>query len=203
MAEQGTETHPSCWPVPRPCPRAAAPLCTLKAGAVRVLLTPGTVSRAAAVHGQRRFPAQSAELAHETPERRWRSPDPRAWGRLAPTRQTCCLLSPAPLPAARGRRGCVLGGSGRLITQHGSRLGGGFQECSARDPGCQGSPGHLHLCAPETSRHPPVPGPDPRHASTGAPLGKPPRCLCLLLHFPKFLDSCSLIRSDRGKKLYE
>lgn len=53
VAEQGTETRPAASPVPRPCPRAAAPRCTLKDRAGQVSLALGTASRATAVHGQR------------------------------------------------------------------------------------------------------------------------------------------------------
>lgn len=52
-AEQGTETRPAASAVPRPCPRAAAPRCTLKDRAGQVSLTLGTASRATSVPGQR------------------------------------------------------------------------------------------------------------------------------------------------------
>lgn len=62
----GQRLTPAASPVPRPCPRAAAPLCTLKAGAGQVSLTLGTARGATAVNGQHRFPVQSAKLARET-----------------------------------------------------------------------------------------------------------------------------------------
>lgn len=191
--------------MPRPCPRAAAPLRALKAGAGRVRLTLGTRSSAAAVNGHLRLPLQSAELACQTaaPQRDGSGVlTPEHRGGLHPTRQTRCLLIPSPLPAGRGCRGCVLEGSVRLITQRGSGLGyppweGRISGVPCRGPRMAGRPR-----ASAHQRHPPPPGTDPRHAPTGAALGKTPRCQCLLLYFPKFLDSCFLIPSGRGKKCH-
>lgn len=137
--------------------------------------------------------------------RRW-SPHPGGWGRLPPkgrkanlTKQTCCLLIPALLPAPCW--GPILEGSARLITQHGSCLSypaweQRISEVSAGDPGYWHGPGHLHLCTPEASWHPALPGMDPQHTRTRSPLRKPE---CLLLYFPKSLNCWFLIHPDREK----
>lgn len=71
-----------------------------------------------------------------------------------------------------------------------------FQECSAADAECQGVPGHLHIYAPETSQQPPPPGTDLWYTLPGGKHQDVNVCFCISL------NSCFLIRSDRGKKCH-
>lgn len=206
-ADVGTETHTGCQPRAPAVPEGSSTAVHAQSRGRPGLAHPRDSKRGHRCQWAAPVPrsiSQARSQDHRPVKRRRWSPDPRAWGRLGPTQQTRCVLIPALLPAHRGCWGHILEGQSLSIVPVWATLpvSRGFQECSAGDPGCQDGPGHLHLCAPETSRHPSPLGTDPQHAPTRPPLGKTPTCPCLLLYFPKFLDSCFLIHSDRGKKCH-
>lgn len=169
-ANVGTETHPGCQPRAPAVPEGSSTAVHAQSRGRPGLAHPRDGKRGHRCQWAAPVPrsiSQARSRDHRPVERRRWSPDPRAWGRLGPTRQTRCVLISAPLPARRGCWGHILEGSVRLITQHSSSLG--YPPCEQRISGvlCRGSrmPGWPWASAPLHTRDLPA-SRSPGHSPT-------------------------------------